>query len=97
MSEDRMLMEIDVERALAALHPADRVMMVLIYQLEQPADWTGRWPPKFEDIGRYVGLKFEGAPLSEAAIRYRRDVVLGQWAGKRPGLRRNRRESDVSR
>jgi len=97
MSENQILTRIDLERALARLHPADAMMMKLIYQLEQPDDWSGRWPPKFEDIGHYIGVKYEGAPLSEAAIRYRRDVVRAQWAGKRGKLRRNPQNRDLQK
>ena len=91
--EDHILARIDIEAALARLHPADREMIVLIFCLERPTDWTFRWPPKYEDIGVYIGLKYEDRPLSEAAIRYRRDVVLGMWKGTRGALRRGRDES----
>ena len=91
MSEDQMLTKIDIEAALAILDPADRDMIVLIYRLERPADWgIRRWPPKYDDIGDYIGRKHELGPLSEAAIRYRRDVVHAQWQGLRGELRRNR-------
>lgn len=66
-------------------------MMLLVYQVFQPEDWVGRWPPKFEDIGRYIGLKYEGAALSEAAIRYRRDAIVKMYQGTRGHLRRTPR------
>lgn len=88
--EDAILSRIDLETALAKLHPADRAMMLLIYRVACPDDWDAGWPPRYLDIGRYIGLRFEGSPLSEAAIRYRRDVVLRMWAGKRGHLRRNK-------
>lgn len=91
MNEDQLLIKVDIETALARLDPADRDMMVLIYRLERPVDWgRRRWPPTYDDIGDYVGRKHEHGPLSEAAIRYRRDVVQAQWQGLRGHLRRNR-------
>lgn len=94
MNEDQILSRIQVEEALASLEPADAAMMRLIFGFEKPDDWKGRWPPKYEDVGRYIGNKFEDGPLSEAAIRYRRDVVLEQLRGVRGPLRRiNRQES----
>ena len=96
MSEDQILLQIDIDRALALLPPADRVMIELIFRVSVPADWGERdWPPTYTDIGDYLGRKFEGSPLSEAAIRYRRDVVLAMWRGERGHLRRNRRDSDL--
>lgn len=95
VTEDQILMMIDIERALASLHPADALMMRLVFRLDQPEDWTYRWPPRYEDIGCYIGIKFEGEPLSEAAIRYRRDAILGEWRGERGTLRRNRKNSDI--
>ncbi len=95
VNEDHILTLIDLERALAKLHPADAQMMRLVYKLEQPEDWEYRWPPRYEDIGCYIGLKYEGSPLSEAAIRYRRDAIKGAWRGERGTLRRNRKKSDL--
>lgn len=96
MIEDRILNRIDIDRAMAKLPEPDRVMMRLIFRLEIPEDWgKRRWPPKYEDVGDYIGRKFEDGPLSEAAIRYRRDVVLQLWAGKRGQLRRNRKVNDL--
>jgi hypothetical protein len=91
MNEDQLLRQIDLDRALARLTEEDRVMMLLIYRVERPDDWRGRWPPRYEDIGRYIGLRFQRKPLSEAAIRYRRDAVKAMWRGTRGPLRRTRR------
>jgi hypothetical protein len=91
VSEDQMVTQIDIDIALEKLDPADRDMIVLIFRLERPVDWGIRaWPPKYSDIGDYVGRKHELGPLSEAAIRYRRDVVFAQWRGLRGNLRRDR-------
>lgn len=84
MNEDLVLTQVDVERALAKLSPEDRAMIVLVFRVDIPADWGKRpWPPKYTDIGDYIGRKFRGSPLSEAAIRYRRDVVLANWVAQR--------------
>jgi hypothetical protein len=93
MTEDQMLNRIAIDAALAKLEPADAVMMRLIAGLEPPGDWPFEvvpWPPKFELIGHYIGITYETdrQPLSEATIRYRRDVVEDFWAGKRTTTRR---------
>ena len=90
MNEDQILTKVAAEAMLDKLIPADRDMMVLIFRIQQPDDWDGPWPPRFEDIGRYIGMKYEGVSLSEAAIRYRRDVLLREWGKKRRKLRKNR-------
>lgn len=63
--------------------------MLLIEKVDRPDDWTASWPPRHVDIGIYIGIKYRGKPLSEAAIRYRRNVVKLKWEGKRGGLRRS--------
>jgi hypothetical protein len=91
MIEDHILNLVDLEHALAKLERPYREMILIIYRVWQPDDWEGRWPPTYQDIGVYIGIKFEGKPLSEAAIRYRRDQVKEMWKGKRGKLRRTRR------
>lgn len=94
MNEDQMLTEITAEAVLGRLSAADRAMIRLIFGFERPDDWVGPWPARYSDIGRYIGTRYESGPLSEAAIRYRRDVVLQQLRGSRGPLRRiNRTES----
>lgn len=88
MTEDMILNQIDVENELKKLNPADREMLLLMFKLYKPDDWTGRWPPKLAQIGDYIGRKFEGKPLTEAAIRYRKKAALEQLRGTRPPLRR---------
>lgn len=92
--EDEILTRIAMEAALAKLPAKHRAMMLLIYRVECPEDWTGRWPPRFEDIGYYIGVKFEKGPLSEAAIRYRREAIEAMWRGCRGPLRTNRTLND---
>lgn len=91
MTEDQILGQVAIDQALSQLTPSDAAMIRLVFQLEQPEDWGYRWPPRYDDIARYIGLKFEGTPLSEATIRYRRNAVLAMWRGERGQLRRNRR------
>lgn len=88
MDEDEILGRVDLEAALSKLPREYAVMMTLVYKVYPPDDWDAQWPPRFEDIGRYIGLKFRGIPLSEAAIRYRRDQVEAMWRGERGPLRR---------
>ena len=85
--EDQILAQVDIEAALSKLPPSYAVMMLLVYKVKQPDDWEAQWPPRFEDIGWYIGMRFRGHPLSEAAIRYRRDQVEAMWRGERGPLR----------
>lgn len=95
MTEDDILIAIDIERALAMLSPRERMMMEIISGYLQPEDWDMPWPARFEDIGRYIGLKFDGKVISEATVRYRRDQVKAMWRGERQGLRVQRRRRDL--
>jgi hypothetical protein len=89
VDEDQILDAVDIARALRRLHPEDALIIRLWFQLEQPEDWTWPWPPRCEDIGVYVGLRFRGRAMSEAAVRYHRDAVLAMWHGERGPLRRD--------
>lgn len=89
MNEDHLLDRVAVEQALAGLSESDRMMMKMIFGVEYPADWGGR-PVTFTTIGQYIGLRFEGQELSEAAIRYRRDEILKLLRGERGDMRRSR-------
>ncbi len=94
MNEDAILTQVALEAALSPLTPEDRETMLLIYYVWQPDDWgTRRWPPRLEDIGNYIGLKYKDppAPLSEAAIRYRQIAIESAWRGERGPLRRHRK------
>jgi hypothetical protein len=92
MNEDALLNRIAIEAALAQLDPSDRELIVLAFQYERLPGWTGDWPPSLSEIGRIWGLRWEGAPLSEATIRYKRDAIIAKWAG-RGRSRKNRRKS----
>lgn len=87
-SEDDILNRVSVEALLAKLRPEYAEMLVLIYRLEHLADYTGTWPPTYDAIGHYIGTKFgkDHRPLSEAAIRYRRDAALAFLRGDRTEL-----------
>jgi hypothetical protein len=93
-NEDQMLDRITLEALLNQLPPADRAMMILVSQIDIDVGYDGPWPPTYEDIGAWVGRTFEGSPLAESTIRYRRDVVLSFWRGERTTLRRARRVDD---
>ena len=89
--EDFLLAQIDVRNALAKLPPVDRELVMLVYQIHQPDDWTYPWPPKTCDIGTYIGLKFDGRALSEATVRYRKKVAIQVMGGHRELLKPKRR------
>lgn len=92
MNEDQILNQVSVEALLDTLTPADAEMVALIFRLRpQPDDWVGRWPPTYDAIGAYLGNKYGGRPLSEAAIRYRRDAVFARLRGERTKSRRKSR------
>lgn len=77
MNEDRLLLRIAIEQALAQLpEERDRVMVALYYQLDHPKDYNGPWPPTFASVAEYVGCRFDGGPLAESTIRYRMRIVL---------------------
>ena len=90
-TEDELLDRIAVAQALSVLNAADRCMMLMIFEIELPPDWGAR-PVTYTTIGSYIGLRFEGEPLSEAAIRYRRAEILKMLRGERGALRRGRKE-----
>lgn len=93
MTEDTILNRIAVQQHLSKLDAEDRLVMVLVYELECPEDWTEKWPPTYAAIGRYVGTKFRGAPLSEAAIRYKHNESLGDL---NPQLKSRRKQKNRS-
>lgn len=41
-----------------------------------PDDWHEGEVVTYSAIGRYIGIRFRGSPLSEAAIRYIREKSL---------------------
>lgn len=86
--EDEVLTRLTVDALLKPLEAADRELLRMVFLVEQPLGYMGPWPPTFADIGRYIGIKYEGRPLSEAAIRYRRTAVLAQIRSERGPLRR---------
>lgn len=86
--ENIIIDRIAIEDALEALPPEHCAMIKLMYGWDCPADWTGSWPPKITEIGTYIGNKYEGKPLSEAAMRYRHKVIKRYWKKERGMLRR---------
>lgn len=87
MNESAHLDTIAIATELARLRPWERDMVVMITGYEQPEDYAGPWPATYAHIGRYIGEKYEGRALSEAAIRYRRDQLYERWAAARLKLR----------
>lgn len=74
MTEDELLNQITVEQVLRKLPPHHAELLRMIERIEQPTDYTGPWPATYEQIGVFIGLKYEGRTLSEATVRYRRDA-----------------------
>jgi hypothetical protein len=75
VTEDTMLDAITAEQYLAKLNEERRTVLMLTEGYAVPDDWT-KGDVTFSAIGRYIGNRFRGAPLSEAAVRYIRDRSL---------------------
>lgn len=79
MSEDGVLNRVAVAQLLATLAEEPRVVLELTFGLTYPEDWPwpdANWPPTYAAVGFYVGNRFRGKPLSEAAIRYIRNAAM---------------------
>lgn len=90
MTEDHLLDRVVVEQYLTRLSEERRMVLLLTEGFEVPQDWT-EGPVTYSAIGRYIGRKFRGKPLSEAAIRYIRDKsleTLNPELAKNPKVRR---------
>lgn len=81
MSEDEILLRIDLEQRLAKLGPLYRAVVLLREGFWQPADYDGPWPPTYSSIGRYVGVRFRGKEFSESAVRHTYAVALQMMRG----------------
>lgn len=94
MNEDELLNRIDAERYLAKLSPERRMVLLLTEGYGVPPDWTEGAVVTYQAIGAYIGKKFRGRPLSEAAIRYIREKSLeilnpALAASRPPKVRKN--------
>jgi hypothetical protein len=75
-----MLLRIAVRQVLdQLLSEEDRTMVALYYEIEDPKDYEGPWPPTFASVGHYIGTRFGSGPLAESTIRYRLKLVLNRW------------------
>lgn len=90
MTEDTILNKVAVEQYLSGLDPESRMVLTLIFELDIPDDWGEDGAVTYAAVGRYVGRKFRKRPLSEAAIRYIRDMALAELSGMRRKSRKNR-------
>ena len=80
MNEERVLLDISLRQLISRLDSdADKAMVLLYYQLEDPEDYTGPWPPTFASVATYIGVKYGTGPLAESTIRYRMRIVLQKW------------------
>lgn len=83
MIEETVLNRVACEQLLVHLTAEHRLVLELVFGLETPGDWPWKdttWPPTYAAIGWYVGMRFRGKPLSEAAIRYIRTAALRRLA-----------------
>lgn len=76
MDEDQVLLGIALRQALDVFSEHDRAILLIYFQLEQPEDYTGCWPPTYASVGHYVGCKLQGEPFTEGTVRYRVEVAL---------------------
>lgn len=75
MSEDSVINRITVEQYLSQLSEERRTVLLLTEGFGVPDDWN-EGDVTYSAIGRYIGVRFRGEPLSEAAIRYIREKSL---------------------
>ena len=87
--EDIILNQIAVEDHLKKLRKGDRELILLYFYLWIPSDWPYTHPSDPAYIGKYIGKKYEGKALSEAAVRYRKKQILKYLAGENVTLRWN--------
>lgn len=79
MDEDRVLLSISLRQALARyFDERDQQILMLYFQLEQPDDFDEGWPPTYASVGRYVGTRLYGEPITEGSVRYRVELALKQ-------------------
>lgn len=89
MSEDVVINRVAVAQLLATLSAEPRLVLELTFGLTYPGDWpwpNASWPPTYAAVGFYVGNRFRGKPLSEAAIRYIRNAALRHLHGVLTGM-----------
>lgn len=88
---DEVINRVSIFQALEKLDEPSRELVLLIFKYELP-DGYAEWPRNLAEIGRLWGVKWYGVPLSEAAIRYKRDAIAEKWQGKGK-KRKNRSKS----
>lgn len=75
MTEDTLLTRVTAEQYLSRLSEERRMVLMLTEGYGVPDDWD-EGDVTYSAVGRYIGRRFRGAPLSEAAIRYIREKSL---------------------
>lgn len=79
MDEDSLILHIALRQALEKYFDTrDRLILSLYFQLEQPDDYDGCWPPTYASVGQYVGKRLTGTAITEGSVRYRVDIALKQ-------------------
>lgn len=74
--EDNLLLRVSIDQVLATLSQADRDLVNLCSGIDAPSDYDGPWPATLAAIGAYMGNKYDDGPLSEGAIRGRRNKLF---------------------
>lgn len=77
--EDQLLERIDLALRLARLDPAKRAFLDLAFMIRGRPDYVGWWPPKAEDIGRYLAAtfpEFNGRPVPARTQRAWRERLI---------------------
>jgi hypothetical protein len=93
VSEDSVINKITCEQYLSKLNEERKTVLLLTEGFGVPDDWE-EGEVTFSSIGRYIGKKFRGEPLSEAAIRYIREKSLEIL---NPDLAKNPKKSPKNR
>jgi hypothetical protein len=80
--ETDLLDRIAIDMELDRLSPVNRALITLRVVYDLPDDYTGPWPPKYADTGRYVGHRYTGKPLSATRTQNRITQILTSWRRK---------------
>lgn len=91
MSADEIINRLAIEEALEQLPIHERIIVEMVFHYRKPDDYEGQWPANHTEVGKYVGLRFHGKPLSEATIRNRRNTIVQRWKNQEKSTRKRRK------
>lgn len=81
MFDEALLTKVTIDAALADLTPIERDVIRMLFAYDQPADYTGQWPPTLGQVGVYVGTKYQhGRAMSDGRVAKLRDTILAKWS-----------------